>query len=1039
MTCGIECIDKWLTKAFYRLGLVVAKHPGYFLLVPVFLTAICITGFQRVKFEIDPEYLFSPEQGPGKTERAIVESYFKMNYTSLFNPTRITRPGRFGRVIVIPKQSDTMLSVEIWKELRILDDIIRNASITWGPENTVYKYDDICARWIDQCFPNDILNLDYVMNDVVNGSLKLTFPIMFNPVTWDAHTFPVYFGGTETDEDGLITRVPALQLVYFITADTKAQDERGSVWEEAFLNAVGNAEDSGRFSHISTARFGSRTLDIELENNTRTVVPYFSSAFILMAVFSVVTCMMTDWVRSKPLLGLMGNVSAAMATIAAFGFAVYFGIPFIGINFVSPFLMCSIGIDDTFVMLAAWRRTPVTMDVPERLARTLSDAAVSITITSVTDIVSFCIGKFSPFPAIQIFCLYSGFAVCFIFIWHLTFFSACMAIAGYAEHSNRHSITCVKVKPVSMSDKESWLYRVFCSGGVNPKDPGNPRDNPDNAIMVWCRDSLGWALNQWYVKIMVLLVFAGYLAGALYGTTTIQEGLQRRKLSRADSYSIEFYDRDDFYFREFPYRIQVIIAGELDYWDVDVQNEIENLTKTFENSTFISSPLYTESWLRSFVNYVNRNQEELNVTIDTRETFLQTLNNLWLFKPNPFSLDVKFNDDGTKIVASRFMIQAVNISDGNMEKDMVRELRKIAHESPLNVSVFHPYFVFFDQFELVRPTSIQSMVVGGATMMLISFLFIPNVLCSLWVAFSIVSIELGVVGYMALWGVNLDTISMVNLIMCIGFSVDFTAHICYAYMSSGAMRPADRVRESLYALGLPIMQGAISTVLGVSALILAGSYIFMVFFKMIFLVIVFGALHGMILLPVLLSLFGPGACGGGSRKARRPSTAADNSIKSAAQLAGGNNNGVARGPYCIPHPSLLQTDFGEVDRRYRGGASANKPYSANPRSDKDMGLGTSEDSSESSSSRSQRRRLREAAEDEAQRRKYLDGWRKATGHSMPMTPARPAGYGPPATINGTGYGQRNSGGGADGYYNGRPAGPGYHRDERQYRNDGRYH
>jgi len=134
--------------------------------------------------------------------------------------------GRFGRVIVIPKQSDTMLSVEIWKELRILDDIIRNASITWGPENIVYKYDDICARWIDQCFPNDILNLDYVMNDVVNGSLKLTFPIMFNPVTWDAHTFPVYFGGTEMDEDGLITRVPALQLVYFITADTKAQDER---------------------------------------------------------------------------------------------------------------------------------------------------------------------------------------------------------------------------------------------------------------------------------------------------------------------------------------------------------------------------------------------------------------------------------------------------------------------------------------------------------------------------------------------------------------------------------------------------------------------------------------------------------------------------------------------------------------------------------------------------------------------------------------------------------------------------------------------
>jgi len=61
---------------------------------------------------------------------------------------------------------------------------------------------------------------------------------------------------------------------------------------------------------------------------------------------------------------------------------------------------------------------------------------------------------------------------------------------------------------------------------------------------------------------------------------------------------------------------------------VEVQDQIENLTKTFESSQFISSPLYTESWVRSFVNYVNRNQEELNVTIDTKESFLQTLNDV---------------------------------------------------------------------------------------------------------------------------------------------------------------------------------------------------------------------------------------------------------------------------------------------------------------------------------------------------------------------------------------------------------------------------
>lgn len=49
--------------------------------------------------------------------------------------------------------------------------------------------------------------------------------------------------------------------------------------------------------------------------------------------------MMGDAVRSKPILGLMGNISAAMATCAAFGLAMYLGFEFIGINLAAPFLM----------------------------------------------------------------------------------------------------------------------------------------------------------------------------------------------------------------------------------------------------------------------------------------------------------------------------------------------------------------------------------------------------------------------------------------------------------------------------------------------------------------------------------------------------------------------------------------------------------------------------------------------------------------------------------------------------------------------------
>lgn len=49
--------------------------------------------YQQIKYEIDPEYLFSPVSGEGKLERHVVETYFKVNYTHRFNVGRITRPG----------------------------------------------------------------------------------------------------------------------------------------------------------------------------------------------------------------------------------------------------------------------------------------------------------------------------------------------------------------------------------------------------------------------------------------------------------------------------------------------------------------------------------------------------------------------------------------------------------------------------------------------------------------------------------------------------------------------------------------------------------------------------------------------------------------------------------------------------------------------------------------------------------------------------------------------------------------------------------
>jgi hypothetical protein len=402
---------------------------------------------------------------------------------------------------------------------------------------------------------------------------------------------------------------------------------------------------------------------------------------------------------------------------------------------------------------------------------------------------------------------------------------------------------------------------------------------------------------------------------------------------------------------------------------------MENLTRTLEESKYISAPIYTESWLRGFLSYINRNDDYLNVTINNETSFIETLKEVWIFPTSTFSLDIKFDESEDHIIASRFLIQAVNISGTNQEKDMVKELRQICANSALNASVFHPYFVFFDQFELVRPTSIQCMIFGALIMMLISFIFIPNILCCFWVAFCIVSIECGVAGYMSLWDVSLDSISMINLIMCIGFSVDFTAHICYAYMSSKKRRPEERVKECLYSLGLPIVQGALSTILGLLALLLAGTYIFLVFFKMVFLVIFIGALHGLFLLPVLLSLFGPGSCfsfGGSEDKEKQDD---------------GKEISKLPQPYVIPHPTLF----------YNQGKETSPGISLTALEDRDLGLGTSEDSNSTESGSSQSRRKQRQNEQEDQNQMHYQEWRRSVGllHGLSQfqtTPAPPPDY-----------------------------------------------
>ena len=62
---------------------------------------------------------------------------------------------------------------------------------------------------------------------------------------------------------------------------------------------------------------------------------------------------------------------------------------------------------------------------------------------------------------------------------------------------------------------------------------------------------------------------------------------------------------------------------------------------------------------------------------------------------------------------------------------------------------------------------------------------------------------------MTIWNIVLDGITLINLIMCIGFSVDFSAHFCYHYIDlkhKAGEKQEDTVERTLYSVSKPVIQ-----------------------------------------------------------------------------------------------------------------------------------------------------------------------------------------------------------------------------------------
>ncbi len=390
-----------------------------------------------------------------------------------------------------------------------------------------------------------------------------------------------------------------------------------------------------------------------------------------------------------------------------------------------------------------------------------------------------------------------------------------------------------------------------CFGGAYDKSTHKEYDMP---IESFFKNNYGPFLTTVWVKIAVCLIYAGYLAVSIYGCFQIQEGLELKNLAADGSYVGDYYNKEDEFFSAFGPNVMLVLKDEnFQYWSPAARESLDLCLENFQNLTMADSDIPHISWLHAYMQFGN----DTGLDLDDEKQFKINLN--VFLAHSGFNQDVNFTT--SQIYASRMFIQTVNIRTAIDEKNMLNAFRETADKcgelrTPVDLIVYHPAFIYFDQYAVIISNTIQNVVVATCAMLVISLLLIPNPLCSLWVTFSIASVIVGVAGFMALWDVSLDSVSMINLVICIGFSVDFSAHISYAFVSSEKSSANEKAVDAIHKLGYPIIQGAVSTIAGVVVLAAAKSYIFRTFFKIMFLVIVFGAVHGVVFIPVFLTFLG---------------------------------------------------------------------------------------------------------------------------------------------------------------------------------------
>ncbi|KAK3857102.1 hypothetical protein Pcinc_036625 [Petrolisthes cinctipes] len=710
-------------------------------------------------------------------------------------------------------------------------------------------------------------------------------------------------------------------VITILNANHLNKSELGPVmaWEKAFVDFMKNVtEDEDITSDMDIAFYCERSIEDELKRESVSDVATILISYLIMFIYVAVALGNLSaecsrlLIESKIMLALGGVTIVMLSVVASLGFYGYVGVPATLIVIeVIPFLVLAVGVDNIFILVQTWQREPRREDesVEEHVGRVVGIVAPSMLLSTTAEALCFFLGALSDMPAVYAFSLYVGLALVIDFVLQMICFVALMSLDARRIESNHYDVLCCvkgSSKKRPKSDDGGVCYSifdqiyapfilqdfvrvavvllflgVFCTSiAVTPhlnvgleQDLSMPEDSYVLKYFEYLNKFLSVGSPIYFViregfnftdvdeQNMVCQV-AGcnddsvlqqvFMASLDPEESSIASG----GMSWLGPYFTWLQDNiDTGLFSMACCRLDVD-GNYINSSEVYDPNAVETC---FETEDFMDGRPIPEDFMLHLRDFLSDNPHDTYCPSAGHPAYASAVNVKVDSQGNDFVGATHYTAYHTILKTSKDFTKALDYVYKLCDQmtEYLRENTKFSKD--VEIFPYSIFYVYYEQYLTMWEDTWISLGISLASVFAVTCLLTFDFISATIILVTISMILFDMMGMMYWWNISLNAVSLVNLVMCVGISVEFCSHVSHAFATSIRPTGVERAKEALATMGSSVLSGITLTKFGgIFVLGFAQSQIFRVFyFRMYLGMVFFGAFHGLMFLPVILSICGP--------------------------------------------------------------------------------------------------------------------------------------------------------------------------------------